>query len=352
MNKGKLALGLDIGSNSIKMVLLKESRKGYRLESFGMALLPPEAIVDGSLMDSAVVVEAIGELLTAQKIRHKEVATSVSGRSVNIKKITLPKMSQQELDESIRWEAEQYIPFALDEVHVDTEILEGARGDDQMDVVLVAAKKDVVSDYVMVLEEAGLKAVVMDVDAFAVQNAVELAYGFDPGQTVAMIHAGASVTNVNIVSGGATAFTRDVTVGGNLITEEIQKSLGISYEEAEALKIGGRLGHDADAIVPQEVERVIGQVADQLAGEIQRSLDFYSNQAASDRIDRVILSGGTAKIPALQRIISERTGAPVQVFNPFETIGVDAKRFDTAYLEDVAPMAAVAVGLGLRRTGA
>lgn len=352
MNKGKLALGLDIGSSSIKMVLLRESRKGYRLESFGMALLPPEAIVDGSLMDSTVVVQAIEELLSAQKIRQKEAATSVSGRSVIIKKLTLPKMSRQELEDSIRWDSEQYIPFDINDVHLDTAILAGTTDDSQMDVLLVAAKKDVVSDYVMVLGEAGLEAVVMDVDAFAMQNAVEVNNGLPPDETIVMINAGASVTNVNIVSRGATAFTRDVTIAGNLITEEIQKNLAISYEEAEALKIGGRAGRDSDAIVPHEVERVISLVANQLAGEIQRSIDFYANQSADGKIDRVILSGGTAKIPALQRFIAERTGATVEVFNPFQAIDVDPKRFDPSYLEDVAPMAAVAVGLGLRRPGA
>jgi len=347
MSRGKLALGIDIGSSSIKMVMLKESRRGYRLEAFGMAPLPPEAIVDGSLMDSSVVVQAISDLVRSQKIRRKEVATSVSGRSVNIKKLTVPKMTRQELAENIRWDLEQYISHHADEVYADAEILyEGEDG--QMDVLLVAAKRDLVSDYVMVLNEAGLKAVVVDVDALAAQNAVEMAVGFDESSTVAIINMGASVTNLTIVSRGVTAFVRDLTIGGNLITEEIQKNLGISYEEAEALKIGGRLGEDVDAIVPQEVERIIAQVSGQIAGEIQRSLDFFASPT-NTQYEKIYLAGGTAKIPSLQRMISDRSGAPVEVINPFASVEVDRKRFDVDYLEEVAPMATVAVGLALRR---
>lgn len=347
MSKGKLALGLDIGSSSIKMVMLKESRRGYRLEAFGMAALPPEAIVDGSLMDSAAVVEAIHGLLSTQRVRRKEVATGVSGRAVNVKKLTLPTMSKRELAESIRWDLETYIGTQADGLYADAEILLDS-GDGQMDVLLVAAKKDIITDYAMALAELGLKAVVVDVDGLAAQNAVEMVHGFDAESTVAVVNIGASVTSVNIVSQGVTAFTRDVTVGGNLITEEIQKDLGISYEEAEALKIGGRVGEDADAIVPQEVERVISQVAGQIAGEIQRSLDFYANPI-NGRFDKIYLAGGTSKIPSLQRIISDRSGAPVEVFNPFVGLNVDHKRFDPAYLEEVGPIASVAVGLGLRR---
>lgn len=350
MSKGKLALGLDIGSSSIKMVMLKESRRGYRLEAFGMAPLPPEAIVDGSLMDSSVVVQAIGEILASQRVRRKEVATGVSGRAVNIKKLSLPSMTKQELEESLRWDLENYIGTQADGLYADAAILSDGE-DGQMDVLLVAAKKDIISDYVLALSEAGLKAAVVDVDGIAAQNAVEMVHGFDDVSTVAVINIGASVTSVNIVSRGVTAFTRDVTVGGNLITEEIQKDLGISYEEAEALKIGGRAGEDADAIIPHEVERVIAQVSGQIAGEIQRSLDFYANPLNA-RFDKIYLSGGTAKIPALQRIIADRSGAPVEVFNPFAGLQVDQKRFDPMYLEDVGPLAAVAVGLGLRRVEA
>jgi type IV pilus assembly protein PilM len=353
MAKGKLALGLDIGSSSVKMILLKETKRGFSLQSFGMAPLPPEAIVDGALMNSTAIVQAIQELVAAQNIKHREVAIGVSGHSVIIKKITLPKMTQEELDESIAWEAEQYIPFDVKDVNIDTQILTppGTEIAGQMDVLLVAAKKDMINDYTSVVAEAGLSPSIVDVDAFAVQNAFETNYGAPEGETVVLINAGASVVNINILANGITTFTRDITVGGNGFTEEIQKQLNVSYDEAEALKVGGRVGSDADAVVPQEVERVILGVAEQMAGEIQRSLDFYSATAADGKISRVLLSGGTAKIPALFKTIEGRVGVPVEILNPFKNIEIDPRRFDPTYIMEVAPMAAVAVGLGLRRPG-
>jgi type IV pilus assembly protein PilM len=349
MAKSKLAVGLDIGSSGVKLVQLKERKGGYALQAFGTAPLPPEAIVDGALMNSAAIVSAIQELVAQQKVKTKEVAIGVRGHSVIIKKISLPRMTQEELDESIQWEAEQYIPFDVKDVNIDTQILtpEGdAAG--QMDVLLVAAKKDMINDYTSVCAEAGLTATVVDVDAFAVQNAYEANYeaGTD---TVVLINVGAAVANINILAKGNTTFTRDITMGGNAFTEEIQKQLNISYDEAEALKVGGQ--GETDAVVPQEVERVIQGVAEQMAGEIQRSLDFYAATAADSRISRVFLSGGTARIPALFKVIEARAGVPVEILNPFKNIEVDNRRFDPAVILAAAPSVAVGVGLALRRPG-
>ena len=350
MAKSKLAVGLDIGSSGVKLVQLKERKGGYALLSFGTAPLPPEAIVDGALMNSAAIVSAIQELLAQHKVKTKEVAIGVRGHSVIIKKISLPRMTQEELDESIQWEAEQYIPFDVKDVNIDTQILtpEGdAAG--QMDVLLVAAKKDMINDYTSVCAEAGLTATVVDVDAFAVQNAYEANYELGPTETVVLINVGAAVANINILARGTTTFTRDITMGGNAFTEEIQKQLNISYDEAEALKVGGQ--GETDAVVPQEVERVIQGVAEQMAGEIQRSLDFYAATAADSRIARVYLSGGTARIPALFKVIEARAGVPVEILNPFKNIEVDNRKFDPAVILAAAPSAAVGVGLALRRAG-
>jgi type IV pilus assembly protein PilM len=356
MAKGKLAVGLDIGSSSVKMILLKEQRRrgqlGYALHSFGMKPLPPEAIVDGALMNATAIVQAIQELMAELKVKQKEVAIGVSGHSVIIKKISMPRMTQEELEESIQWEAEQYIPFDVKDVNIDTQILNSDANDatGQMDVLLVAAKKDMINDYTTVVSEAGLHPVVVDVDAFAVQNMFDANYQSPPSETVVLINAGASVVNINIVTNGTTTFTRDVTIGGNQFTEEIQKQLNVSYEEAEALKCGGGRG-DADAVVPQEVERVIAGVAEQVAGEIQRSLDFYAGTAADANFTKVYLSGGTAKIPALFKTIEARVGVPVEILNPFKSIEIDNRKFDPAFVMDVAPMAAVAMGLALRKPG-
>jgi len=254
MAKGKLAIGLDIGSTSVKMIQLKETRRRgeviYSLQNFGMKPLPPEAIVDNALMNSTAIVQAIQELIGELRIKQKETAISVSGHSVIIKKIQMPQMSSAELDESIQWEAEQYIPFDVKDVNIDTQILstEGSAATGQMDVLLVAAKKDMINDYTTVVAEAGLLPVVVDIDSFAVQNMFSANYESADAETVVLINAGASVVNINILDRGVTVFTRDVTIGGNQFTEEIQKQLNVSYEEAEALKIGGGRG-DADAVV-------------------------------------------------------------------------------------------------------
>ena len=350
MAKSKLAVGLDIGSSSVKLVQLREKKGGYALQAFGVSKLPPETIVDGALMNSAAVVQAIQGLVAEHHVKARDVAIGVRGHSVIIKKISLPRMSQEELDESIQWEAEQYIPFDVKDVNIDTQILTPA-GDaaGQMDVLLVAAKKDMINDYTSVCAEAGLAASVVDVDAFAVQNAYEASYEPPPGETMVLINVGAAVTNINILANGTTTFTRDVTMGGNSFTEEIQKQLNISYDEAEALKVGGQ--GETDAVVPQEVERVIQGVAEQLAGEIQRSLDFYAATAADNRISRVFLSGGTARIPALFKVIEQRAAVPVEILNPFKAIEIDNRKFDPMLLTSVAASAAVAVGLALRRAG-
>jgi type IV pilus assembly protein PilM len=350
MAKSKLAVGLDIGSSSVKLVQLKEKRGGYTLQAFGTAPLPPEAIVDGALMNSSAIVQAIQEVLSQQKMSPREVAIGVRGHSVIIKKISLPRMTQEELDESIQWEAEQYIPFDVKDVNIDTQILTpdgDAAG--QMDVLLVAAKKDMINDYTSVCAEAGLTATVVDVDAFAVQNAYEANYDAAPEETVVLINVGAAVSNINIIARGVTTFTRDITMGGNAFTEEIQKQLNISYDEADALKVGGQ--GESDAVVPQEVERVIQGVADQMGGEIQRSLDFYASTAQDRAITRVYLAGGTARIPALFKVLEQRAGVHVEVLNPFKNVEIDNKRFDPAVILGAAPAAAVAVGLALRRPG-
>ena len=350
MAKSKLAVGLDIGSSSVKLVHLKERKGGYQLLAYGSAPLPPEAIVDGALMNSSAIVQAIQELVAQQKVKTRDVAIGVRGHSVIIKKISLPRMTQEELDESIQWEAEQYIPFDVKDVNIDTQILTPeADAAGQMDVLLVAAKKDMINDYTSVCAEAGLTATVVDVDAFAVQNAFEASQDLAPGQPVVLINVGAAVTNINVVLNGMATFTRDITMGGNAFTEEIQKQLNISYEEAEALKVGGQ--GEADAVVPQEVERVIQGVAEQMGGEIQRSLDFYAATAPDSHVSKVFLSGGTARIPALTKVIEQRAGVPVEVMNPFRNIEVDNRKFDPAVIMNAAPAAAVAVGLALRRPG-
>lgn len=348
MAKGKYLLGLDIGASSVKACLLKDAKKGLQLAVFDQIDLPAEAIVEGAVMNSGAIVEAIRELLTRNKIRQKECALAVSGYSVIIKKVTLPLMTREELDESIQWEAEQYIPFDINDVYLDVEILTTRAAQGQMDVLLVAAKKETVNDYTTVARDAGLNPIVMDVEACCLQNMFEVNYGVPAGETVVLIDVGASVTNINVLSDGVTTFTRDIAMAGNLFTEEIQRQLNITHEEADAYKRGGHGG--GDAVVPEEVDRVMQSVAESIAGEVQRSLDFYAATSAESVFSKIYLSGGSARIPALGRTIARVCSVPVELVNPFAAIGYDPRVFSPAYLEQVAPSAGVSVGLALRRS--
>lgn len=353
MANPKLTLGLDIGSTAIKLVQLKEVVQrgvvGYQLQSFGIKPLPPEAIIDGALMNSMAIVQAIQELIAELRVKNRNVTISIPGHSVIIKKISLPLMSQEELDETIQFEAGQYINIDTKDVFLDTFPLPAE--DDQMgqmDALLVAAKKDMVNDYAAVVAEAGLIPANVDVDTFAIQNCFEANYEVSSGETVVLLNIGASIININILTNGVPAFTRDITAGGNNFTEEIQKQLNVSYEEAEALKSGGA-DADSDALVPQEVESILEATAAQIAGEVQRSIDFYTSTAVDDHIGRILISGGSAKVPAFFKAIEQRAGLSVEILNPFRCIEIDNRRFDPAYIMELAPVAAVAVGLGLRK---
>ena len=346
--KSKLSLGLDIGTSMVKVAQLKETKKGYSLQHFAMAPLPPEAIVEGALMNPGAIIDTIKGIVTGNRIKNKDVALSISGHSVIIKKISLPQMTEEELQESIQWEAEQYIPFDINDVNIDVQVLNPHTEGGQMDILLVAAKSDMVNDYSQVVRDAGLTPVCVDVDAFCLQNMFEMAYGFVPGETMALINIGASLININVIASGVTAFTRDIAIGGNQLTDEIQKQLNVSYEEAEAYKLGGEPGVDVDTLIPQEVERVIQQVAEQVALEVQRSLDFYSTTSADGGISKIYVTGGTAKITTMLKVLEQRTGVPVERANPFANILVDAAQFSDDFIREAAPMAAVAIGLGYR----
>ena len=347
MAKGKNLLGLDIGASSIKLCVLKETKKGLFLQTFDQIELPAETIVEGAVMNSGALVDSIKELTSRNKVKQNECALAVSGYSVIIKKITLPLMTREELDESIQWEAEQYIPFDINDVYLDVEMLASRAAQGQMDVLLVAAKKEIVNDYTSVAREAGLDPVVMDVQACSLQNMFEVNYGTAPGETVVIIDVGASVTNINVLTEGMTTFTRDISMAGNLFTEEIQKQLGITYEEAEAYKRGDP--ENTDAVVPQEVERVCEQVADAIAGEVQRSLDFYAATSADSIFSKIYLGGGSARIPALGQMISRACGVPVELVDAFRNIQYENKTYTSEYIEMVASSAGVAVGLALRK---
>jgi type IV pilus assembly protein PilM len=345
MSEGNNLVGVDIGSSSIKVAEIREGRGGARsLVRFGYHPLPPQTIVDGHVMNGGVVVEGLQKLF--HKAKQKDVALRVSGHSVIIKKITMPVMTTAELSEQINWEAEQHIPFDLAEVQIDWQVLTQRPEQGQMDVLLVAAKKEEINDLTNLALEAKLRPRVVDLDAFTVQNTFEAGYGLPPReQTVVLLHVGASLTTLNIIAEGTTSFTRDIANGGNQITEDIQRTLGIGAEEAEAYKCGG----DGRGLVPREVPEIIARVVDQIAGEIQRSLDFYLATSGGGEVTRVLVSGGSANIRALLDAIERRCRVPVERLDPIRVAQPDARAVDMALLSARASQASVAMGLALRK---
>lgn len=343
-------LGLDIGSGSIKILQLKEIKGKLKIERFGVKSLPAEMIVDGSIMDGLGIVMAIKELAGEQKLKNKSVALSISGTSVIVKKISLPPMPEEELEKQIKFEAEQYIPFDINDVYLDFHILaqddQPVEGQAEMDVLLVATKKDKLNDYANAVREAGLTPKVVDVDAFAIENMYCANYDVAPTELTALVNIGASVMNINILKGGMSVFTRDITIGGNRYSERIQQDLGLSPDDAEAAKKGGYPGVNEAAL-----SEAITAVDMEVATEIGRSFDYFRTTSPDDEIMRVILCGGCAKIKSLPARISEQVGIETSVANPFARLDATGLKMSPEELAEVAPEMAVVVGLALRWEG-
>ena len=348
MSEGKPLVGVDIGATSIKVCQLKDTRKGFALLRLGFAELEAQTIVDRHIMNAQAVVDSLVDTFTRAKIKQRDVALSVSGQSVISRKITVPIMTTSELDEQIQWEAENHIPFDIKDVNVDYEILRRRPEAGQMDLLLVAAKRDEINDYVQIARQAKLKPAVVDIDAFTIQNLFEYNRGLPPEQTIGIINVGATQASINILSRGVSAFTRDIANGGNYLTEQIVKQLGVPYEQAEELKCSAAESHAASAL-PAQLFQIIDSVCDTIASEIQRSLDFFLATSGEDRITRVYLTGGTANLPQLSNAIGRRSRVSVEVIQPTERIPIDAKEVDKQVLERRSAQLSVALGLAMRR---
>jgi type IV pilus assembly protein PilM len=340
--KQKPLVGLDIGSSSIKSVELKNTKHGYELVSFGLEPLAQDTVVDGAIMDAPLVAGAIGTIFDRQEIKTRSVATAVSGHSVIVKPVTLPIMTDEELYDRIQSEASQYIPFDISDVNLDYQLLDSSES--EMHVLLVAVKKDKILNHTNVLAQAGKTPMVVDIDAFALQNCYEVNYDPDPSQTVALLNIGASVMNINIVRGGSPLFTRDVSVGGNQYTDALQKELDLSYEDAERLKKG-----EAVAGVNEEHRgTILRSVSDILILEIQKTFDFFRATASGDNIQRIYVAGGTARVPGLVDLLREEFALPVEELYPFRKIVINPGRHSEEQVRELAPRLAIAVGLALR----
>jgi type IV pilus assembly protein PilM len=342
----KQVVGCDVGSSAIKIVELKPLKNDeFQLVHAAVAELSPEAIVDGAIMDSSLVVEALTGLISQNGIKNTKFGGSLSGHSVIIKKIQLPSMTEAELAESIQWEAEQYIPFDINDVNLDYVVLESSASD-TMDVLLVAVKKDRINDYTSVIVQAGKEPVLIDVDVFSVQNAFEANYS-SRGETVALVNVGASVMNINVLHDGNSVFWRDVAFGGNLYTEAIQREFNLPREDAERLKLGDEVGQ----VSRQQVESVLSAASEDLAAELQKTIDFFVATSSVDQLDRVMLSGGGALVSNLDSILQERFQVNVELLNPFRNIRYNESDFDPEWINNNAPAMTVAVGLAIRNVG-
>lgn len=338
-------VGLDIGSRSIKVAEATEAKKGWVLKKFGSIELSPGAIDEGVIKDPQTVADTIRELFNLYNIRQNNVAISIGGYSVIVKNITIQQMPEEQLYESLNFEAEQYIPFDINDVNLDFQVLgESESNPNQMNVLLVAAKKEMVNDYVQLVDMAGLNLCIIDIDAFALQNIYSLNY---PGseQSIALIDIGASKTSLNILKKNLSVFMRDVSLGCNQINQKIASLVNCSIADAEALKLSSH----PDRISREDLGEIVSSVVSDWCNEIRRALDFFYSTNPEDQIKQIILSGGGANIKQFRDLLAVQAAAEVKAINPFETFHVRNELLDSAYLQQIAPQAAICMGLAIRR---
>lgn len=341
----KELVGLDIGSSAIKLAHVKPVGVEFRVKKFGVYPLPPDAIVDGAIMDHVSVIEGIKTALRELKVKEKEIAISLSGHSVIIKKVVLPTTTPEELEESIQWEVEQYIPFDIKDVKIDFQVIGPLKEDpSKMDVLLVAVKSDLVNDYVSVIKDAGLTPTIVDIDSIAAGNAFELCHPVSDEQVPMVVNVGASFININILHSGVPLFTRDVPMGGGMYTSEIQKQLAVSFDTAEELKVGKKdAGERAEKIA--EIMRTVSNI---LSTEVQRSYNFFSATYPDRLVTKVYLTGGAAKSAFLKEMLTEKIGVDVELFDPFEGLILEEGSVDRSLAAGFNTAATVSIGLALR----
>ena len=339
-------VGLDIGSHSVKIMQANIANVTPRLISMGVAPLPRDAFVEGRVAKPELVAEAIRVLASHLGIKQRTVAISISGYDVMFKKIPLPTMTESELDERMHSELGQYIPYNIDEVDVDYKVIDVSKDrPDSMDVLIVAAKKESVSDFTNLLKLCGFDPFVVDVDFFALSNSFEASYGFGDDR-VALLDIGANKSVMNIGHKGVPIFTRSISIGGNQITDNIKDAFNISFEEAESVKLGEVTGK----YPARDLEEIFVSTVSGWVTECRRAVDFYYHNYPEQNIDALYLSGGSCRIPGLDKVLKEHMEIPVQIFNPISRIQYDVKQFDPAYVDYIGPQMAISLGLALRKT--
>jgi len=347
--KSKKILGLDIGSFAFKLVELKPKKKGkettYELVALGYEPVPYQSIVEGSIMDSTAVADAIQHIFFESKTKTSSMSFGVSGSSVIVKRIEVQRLSPNEMHEHILWEARPHIPFTPEEVNIDYEILETSDvPPDRVAVILAATKKEKLNDYLNVIAIANKRAEIVDLESFAILNSLTVNYDMYNDRTIAIINIGASITNVVIAKNFTPVFVRDIAFGGNQFTDLIQKELNLKYEKAESVK----KGRQVDGVSPAAVKPVINLIFNELKGEIRKTFEFYRSTTTEGRIDNILLSGGTSNLDSIIDFFSQEFDIPVEIVNPFNNIEINEKKFDLDFIKEMAPVFNVAMGLALR----
>lgn len=346
--KSTKVIGLDIGTSFIKLAEIEASRKGATLVSFGIVPTPPGSITSrGEIIDPISVATVIKDLVKQVKTKRKNVAVGMWGSAVMVKKITGPRMSEQDLQANLKFEAEQYIPFDINEINLDFSILKGKNNSaETMDYLLIAAQREFLFKLAEVVETAELQCTIIDVAGFSLANCYQFNYGSgNPGEVVALLNVGAGVSNFVVVDNGDVVFSRDIPVGGLSFTNEIHKQLGISVLEAESMKISASNGQNA----PQEVSDIIKSTLETVIEEIHRGFDFFTATANDSQIQRILVSGGSALIPGFTEQLAQVTSIPVEMFNPFTTVSYNPKAMTPEYIRQITPYAAISIGLALRK---
>jgi len=337
-------LGIDIGSHTIKLAEFSGSGTSRNLRRIGRALLPPGVIVDGSIKDHDTVENTLRSLISNCQPKVKRVSTSISGYSVIVKRIRVPYVTEKEIEENLLIEAEKYVPFEIDDVYIDFSILKTADKEGEgTDIFLVAAKKEIVDAYAGLLEAIGLTPAVIDVDAFTLVNAFEMAFG-DVSEPAVLIDIGAAKTNLNVIQNGMPIFARDMAIGGEQLTEAIQEATGLNREDAEAAKISG----SRDKVLTEEVRQVVVQMADLWIEEIKKAINFFKANASPEEFpSHVFISGGCALLKDIEKHFSKGLGIEATKLNPFFDMTC-TKEIDTAYLDTISPQMAIVSGLAMR----
>jgi type IV pilus assembly protein PilM len=341
----KSYLSLDIGSSSVKMLEIRGDGNDMRILNADIASLPANAVQSNMVQDSESVTRAIRMLLEEHRIKATEVITAVPGPAVIIKRANFPVQEPQELHETILFEAGNFIPESLDNVNLDYQVFDRDSEADNVDVLLVAVRKDVIKSFLTPISDAGLAPIIVDVDYFALENMFELNHASISDETIALINIGARYSSINIMKAGRSAFTGDVPFGGRQFTDMLAQELGLSDEQAEAVKITGR----TEGRQKEEAERVITIASGQFFDEIQRAFSFFWTDPG-DHINSIYLSGGSAQLPGLASAMSERLQVPVEVVDPFRLLTI-SRQADNEFIRQHASALAVSVGLATRRPG-